>query len=229
MNYSIEGVVIISPPIIIEGTITSKVVEELRKDIINQRIEPGSRVTIKEIADRYGVSTMPVREAFHTLNGEKMIRIDPYKGATILPVDINFVKDIYELERALECLLIESLAENGTEELFKKLRQLNERIGRLENTKQRGVRYTVLNSDFHRLLYSKSTNQKVLELREYYHGIISTLRQRYVAGTKRLETVVKEHEEIIAAAEAKDMESAVRWSARHAVGAKEDFLQNVDI
>ena len=55
--------------IVFEGTVASKVTERLREDIISKKIEAGSRITIKEISERYGTSNMPVREAFRTLEG----------------------------------------------------------------------------------------------------------------------------------------------------------------
>ena len=73
------------------ATIASRVTEQLREDIINKIIEPGSRITIKEISERYGTSNMPVREAFRTLEGEKLLEINAYKGATVQQINQNFV------------------------------------------------------------------------------------------------------------------------------------------
>ena len=90
--------------IVFEGTVASKVTERLREDIISKKIEAGSRITIKEISERYGTSNMPVREAFRTLEGEKLLEINAYKGATVLCIDETFVREIYGLLRALECV-----------------------------------------------------------------------------------------------------------------------------
>lgn len=73
--------------IVFEGTVASKVTERLREDIISKKIEAGSRITIKEISERYGVGSMPVREAFRTLEGENLLEINPYKGATVISFD----------------------------------------------------------------------------------------------------------------------------------------------
>ena len=62
------------------ATVAAQVTERLRSDIINKNIEPGSKITIKEISERYGVSNMPVREAFRTLEGEKLLEIIEGKG-----------------------------------------------------------------------------------------------------------------------------------------------------
>lgn len=105
--------------IVADQTIATKVIEKLREDIINNRFETGSRITIKEISERYGVSPMPVREAFRTLEGEHFLEINPYKGATVLRIDEQFVRDVYGILRALECLLYETALMKSTRKLFR--------------------------------------------------------------------------------------------------------------
>ena len=67
-------------------TIAVQIAEQLRVDILSRVIEPGSRITVKEIADRYNVSAMPVREAFNMLVGEQLLELNPYRGATVMAV-----------------------------------------------------------------------------------------------------------------------------------------------
>ena len=57
------------------ATIANRVADQLRDDIVSHRIKPGSRITAKEIADKYGVSSMPVREAFSMLCGENLLEM----------------------------------------------------------------------------------------------------------------------------------------------------------
>lgn len=68
------------------ATIANRVADQLRDDIVSHRIKPGSRITAKEIADKYGVSSMPVREAFSMLCGENLLEMNPYRGATVIAV-----------------------------------------------------------------------------------------------------------------------------------------------
>lgn len=114
--------------IVFEGTVASKVTERLREDIISKKIEAGSRITIKEISERYGTSNMPVREAFRTLEGEKLLEINAYKGATVLCIDETFVREIYGLLRALECLIYESALPYIDDELIDELKAVMRRL-----------------------------------------------------------------------------------------------------
>ena len=75
-------------------TMAAKIAERIRDDIIRRSIPPGSRITVKEIADRYGVSSMPVREAFNMLGGEQLLRLNPYRGATVMAVTSDLMTQL---------------------------------------------------------------------------------------------------------------------------------------
>ena len=109
----------------LEGTVASRLTDKLREDIITHKIEAGSRITIKEIADSYGVGSMPVREAFRTLEGEHLIVMLPYKGATVAKIDKAFASDIYQISCYLEMLISLNALEHITEEACDQLQQLN--------------------------------------------------------------------------------------------------------
>ena len=66
----------------------------LRDDILRGRIGFGDRLRIDELASRYGVSHMPVREALRVLAGEGLIVTEPNRGAHLRPVNREFVRAI---------------------------------------------------------------------------------------------------------------------------------------
>ena len=70
-----------------------KIADFLRADILNGVFEAGSRLTTKEICDRYGVSNVPVREALRTLESEKLVEISAYKLAARLLVSDELLED----------------------------------------------------------------------------------------------------------------------------------------
>ena len=172
--------------IVADQTIATKVIEKLREDIINNRFETGSRITIKEISERYGVSPMPVREAFRTLEGEHFLEINPYKGATVLRIDEQFVRDVYGILRALECLLYETALDEIDEEIIQKLRCINEQIRVIAELPYGAAEYVDLNTRFHNTIMEHSKNQKALEMYTHYHEIISTIRKKYTPVPERI-------------------------------------------
>lgn len=211
--------------IVFEGTVASKVTERLREDIISKRIEAGSRITIKEISERYGTSNMPVREAFRTLEGEKLLEINAYKGATVLCIDENFVREIYGLLRALECLIYESALPFIDAELIEELKALNEEIGRFAAGEAVATAYIDMNTKFHGLIMSRGGNSKAIELYHYYHMLIRTLRKSYMPSNTRIQAVYAEHNELISALVEKDVMAIKSAVDKHVGHAMENFLK----
>ena len=114
------------------ATIANRVADQLRDDIVSHRIKPGSRITAKEIADKYGVSSMPVREAFSMLCGENLLEMNPYRGATVIAVTPELVAQLNDLQYALESLLIElSMKKGYSEELLHQLEDVNAQMAAL--------------------------------------------------------------------------------------------------
>ena len=210
--------------IVADQTIATKVIEKLREDIINNRFETGSRITIKEISERYGVSPMPVREAFRTLEGEHFLEINPYKGATVLRIDEQFVRDVYGILRALECLLYETALDEIDEEIIQKLRCINEQIRVIAELPYGAAEYVDLNTRFHNTIMEHSKNQKALEMYTHYHEIISTIRKKYTPVPERIRTGIEQHEKLIDALEKKDALLVKMAVDEHIKSALENFM-----
>ena len=210
--------------IVADQTIATKVIEKLREDIINNRFETGSRITIKEISERYGVSPMPVREAFRTLEGEHFLEINPYKGATVLRIDEQFVRDVYGILRALECLLYETALDEIDEEIIQKLRCINEQIRVIAELPYGAAEYVDLNTRFHNTIMEHSKNQKALEMYTHYHEIISTIRKKYTPVPERIRIGIEQHEKLIDALEKKDPLLVKMAVDEHIKSALENFM-----
>ena len=210
--------------IVADQTIATKVIEKLREDIINNRFETGSRITIKEISERYGVSPMPVREAFRTLEGEHFLEINPYKGATVLRIDERFVRDVYGILRALECLLYETALDEIDEEIIQKLRCINEQIRVIAELPYGAAEYVDLNTRFHNTIMEHSKNQKALEMYTHYHEIISTIRKKYTPVPERIRIGIEQHEKLIDALEKKDALLVKMAVDEHIKSALENFM-----
>ena len=190
--------------IVADQTIATKVIEKLREDIINNRFETGSRITIKEISERYGVSPMPVREAFRTLEGEHFLEINPYKGATVLRIDEQFVRDVYGILQKLRCI--------------------NEQIRVIAELPYGAAEYVDLNTRFHNTIMEHSKNQKALEMYTHYHEIISTIRKKYTPVPERIRIGIEQHEKLIDALEKKDALLVKMAVDEHIKSALENFM-----
>jgi DNA-binding GntR family transcriptional regulator len=97
----------------LNGTTTrhDSVVGDLRQAILTGAIAPGERLLQVELAERLGVSRIPLREALRTLHGEGLVVIEPNRGAVCRPLEPKDISDLYAVRLALEQLAARTAAE----------------------------------------------------------------------------------------------------------------------
>jgi DNA-binding GntR family transcriptional regulator len=83
---------------------TQRAVGELRTLIFRGELPPGSDHLEAELADRFGMSRTPVREAALILESQGLVELRPRKGVRILPVSANDMREIYDVLTELESL-----------------------------------------------------------------------------------------------------------------------------
>src|SRR5690349_1021261 len=76
-------------------TIAEQVADALRQEIITGQLAAGTRLRQNDIAQRFGVSSTPVREAFGLLQSEGLVQIDPHRGVTVFLPDIQDLIEHY--------------------------------------------------------------------------------------------------------------------------------------
>jgi DNA-binding GntR family transcriptional regulator len=81
----------------------------LRAAMLNGTLAGGARLVQSELAERLGVSTTPVREALRDLATEGLVVFDPHRGALVRSLDIQEVRELYELRMTLEPLMVRRL------------------------------------------------------------------------------------------------------------------------
>ena len=206
------------------GTLAERVTVQLRNDILNRQFEVGERITIKEISEKYGVSNMPVREAFRTLEGESLLEINAYKGATVLMLDRVFIQEVYGILRALEGLIYETAVPNMDAQTIAELRDWNRQIRTVITESGRKDLFVQMNGEFHDRIIALGTNRKAKEMYRYYHSLVKSLRQNYMPGYERCCKACDEHEELLNAFEAQDLVRLREAVDSHSRGAMADFL-----
>ena len=137
----------------IPRTVKSTLVENLRDEILLGELVPGQYIRLEEIAARFDVSTMPVREALRDLEAEGLVTIYPHKGAVVTQLSSNDLQDIYDVRAVLEematRLAVPHMTKATFEQLFSYIDQMDSHLGEL-------VALVKLNNAFHITLYSAS-------------------------------------------------------------------------
>src|SRR5256885_13495695 len=102
------------------------VADELRRQIVSGELPPGARLRQIEIANRFSVSTTPVREGFPSLAREGLVRQDAHRGVVVFLPTLDDVRENYEIRLALEPLAAELAAKNISDDELAKLDELLE-------------------------------------------------------------------------------------------------------
>lgn len=94
------------------------IAQYLAEKIIHLEIKPGERILEAKIAQEFGVSRSPVREALYILNKQFLVEFLPRRGAVVSGFSIKFIEDLYDVLAALYILLAQKGLPNATQEQF---------------------------------------------------------------------------------------------------------------
>lgn len=88
-----------------QGSAAHRLEAELRRAIIAMELPPGMRLSEQEIADRYGVSRQPVREALIGLARTRLVEIQPQRGTVVVKISVRKMMDARFVREAVECAI----------------------------------------------------------------------------------------------------------------------------
>jgi len=187
-------------------TLREKIVEVLREAIVRQKIRPGERITELEVAERFGVSRTPIREAFRQLESEGFLTIMPRKGAVASSIEEKDIRDFYEIRGVLEGYAARQAVARMTEKDIFRLEQLNKEIRHCAEC-QDVSGMTRAHNAFHELILEVCDNRKI---KQVVGGLVRQfLRFRfYVASLVHVEEILRGHADIVAAIRSGDGERA---------------------
>jgi DNA-binding GntR family transcriptional regulator len=171
--------------------------ELIRERIVHHRAAPGERLVIEQLARELDVSVVPVREAIRRLEAEGYVTYTRNVGATVSTIDLERYPETVEAVAVLEAAAVGLAAPHiGAQELAA-ARELNERMRRsLERLDPR--RFTLTNQAFHRVLYERCPNRRLLDLVTREWALLETTRQsvfRYIP--ERARDSVAEHDRLL--------------------------------
>jgi DNA-binding GntR family transcriptional regulator len=192
-------------------TIAAAIASALRTDITTGLLPAGVRLRQAELANRFNVSTTPVREAFAILQHEGLVRIHPQRGATVFVPSIQDLREHYEIRAALEVLAVELAAANFTPSDARPLQEILDEMSSCTNAE----RYIELNHRFHMTLYRLSKRDRLVELISQLRNASGAYLQIYAAEGVPSKRLDREHREILAACQARDPERAARAVRHH--------------
>jgi DNA-binding GntR family transcriptional regulator len=192
------------------------VAELLRQRIFQRELEPGSWIDELKIADEYGISRTPLREALKVLAAEGLVTMKIRRGAYVTEVSTQDLSDVYHLLSLLESDAAGVVAAKATDGELTELMQLH---ADLEKAAKPGPANTdtffAVNERFHMRLLEIANNrwrdQMVADLRK----VMKLNRHNSLLKTGRMEESLQEHRAIMAALTARDASATVQRMREH--------------
>ncbi|MEV6501140.1 GntR family transcriptional regulator [Streptomyces prunicolor] len=109
------------------GAVRERVLATLRQDIIAGRLRPGDRLVERELAERFGISRVPVREAIRALVAEGFVHFETPRRTVVRRLTPNDVRELFELREALEVYAAGLAATRATPEDLAEVAELLDR------------------------------------------------------------------------------------------------------
>jgi DNA-binding GntR family transcriptional regulator len=189
-----------------------EVAELLRQRIFKRELEPGSWIDELKIAQEYGISRTPLREALKVLAAEGLITMKVRRGAYVTEVSEKDLADVYHLLSLLESDAAGVVAQRASEEQIAELQALHKQLEAASGNREK---FFIINERFHMRLLEIAGNrwrdQMVADLRK----VMKLNRQNSLLKSGRVQESLKEHRAIVEALARGDAKVAARRMQEH--------------
>ncbi|AZY93065.1 MULTISPECIES: GntR family transcriptional regulator [Paracoccus] len=172
---------------------------------------PGDRLVESELAERFGVSRTPVREALQRLETQAMLVRDG-RSLIVASLDHNQLAELYTVRAELEALAARLAARHATPEEVRVLAQMVEEDRRTKGDPEALAR---ANKRFHRQIHLASHNRYLVQQLDLVHRTMALMARTSLAAEGRGETALAEHARIVEAIAAGDGAAADRALRQH--------------
>jgi DNA-binding GntR family transcriptional regulator len=206
-------------------TLREKIVETVRNAIVNGQIPAGTRVAEPELADRFGISRTPIREAFRQLESEGFITVIPRKGAIVASLSAKDISDFYDLKMVLEGYAARCAAKSLTEKEMVKMETVNRQMEAAAEKKDLR-KVLALHNEFHDIFLKACGNEKL-------HAIVQNMVMQFqrfrliLAMRGKIEGSLRQHREIIDAFRKRDAQLAESLVVKNALYGKKVLLREL--
>jgi len=192
---------------------TDLVAALLRELVITGELAAGEQLRQRDLAQRFGVSQTPVREAMRRLESEGLLICDTHRGFTVVPPDDGRIEENFQIRAALESLGASLAARKIDAHGLARLRELNSKMRALADDDDPD--YAELNREFHFTVYEYAHSPLLLSLMRL---LWASLHPGPRVSRTHAESA-RQHDEILAALADGDAVAASARTYQHIMGA----------
>lgn len=207
-------------PVVSRQTLADRVYSQLRDSIIKGKLPDGTELNQVELAEQFGVSRVPVREALRRLQAENLVVANPYQRQVVRAVSPEDIVEMVELREELEVFALRKAMQRMRAGVQDPTVAAQEVLAR-QSVKLRGEKWLAMDLEFHRQFHTSPVVAALIDdLRQRVHRYFQVV----VAGTHRRSQVIEEHRALLDAVRADDEERAVAVLRGH-VGRTRKLLE----
>jgi DNA-binding GntR family transcriptional regulator len=199
-------------------SIPESLCDSLRERILSGEFQEGDALVQDAIADDYGVSRMPVREALRQLEAMGLVAMRTHKGAIVTTVPTEEVEELFELRALLEGDLLGRAIPRMTDQDIEAARAL---LVDLETSyeQQDMAAWGRLNWAFHRRLYLPAQRAQTLAILQGINLQTERYIRVHLVITNGLDTAQQEHRELLRLCALREADRAVAFLREHVLSA----------
>jgi DNA-binding GntR family transcriptional regulator len=181
-------------------TVAQSIYDHLRREIISMQLVPGERLREKNIAEKFGISRTPVREACLLLAEEHLLEVRPQSGTFVAPIRLSRIWDAQFLRIAVEVAAIRKLAASVTPET---IIQLQDNLDAQLRAIARGEvdEFYAIDEKFHETILQAAGHGMVWKVINAAKAHMDRVRFMKMPLGRHMEDVFDEHQKIIRALE----------------------------
>ena len=200
-----------------ERTSTQRIVDSITSAIVERRLMPGTKLAEQKLADIYSVSRTLVRQALNQLSRDRLVTLEPARGAFVTTPSVEEARQVFELRQMIEGALMKKLCRTITDAQIAGLRahlraEQTAISGKASRTDVSGR--TRLLADFHVVLARMLGNEVLAQLQSDLLSRSSLISLMYQSSHSAAASTA-DHRSIVDALEARDVRAAVRLAEEH--------------
>jgi DNA-binding GntR family transcriptional regulator len=186
--------------------------ERIRRGIMAGEYLPGQRLKQQRLAQEFGCSVIPIREALHQLAAEGFVVLDPQKGASVADLNSRHLEEIYEVRICLEGWAASLAAKRMTPEAAARIRAILDKMDRPDISVSD---WLALNWEFHDSLYASAGQEFLRKMISNLRLTLETYLRLDLAKLTAYSQGRREHRRIFQACLRGDARAAARHTQAH--------------
>jgi DNA-binding GntR family transcriptional regulator len=195
---------------------------QLKELILSGKLKPGEKIPQEHIAQKLGISRMPLHKAFQMLENELLVKSIPRRGIYVKEPNLQEIADAFECREALESVACHRLVESASDEDIDQLENLFTPFR--DNPEIDLIAYQQADQQFHDLIIKLTGNKMLMRMEVIGNVLINSYRKGLI---RKPDETLCEHFAIIDALRSRDAGKAEKIIRQHSVKSRKVVLEQM--